>query len=314
METKTSIILVAYNSANTISECLEALFKQDDRSFEIIVVDSCSSDDTVHRLKEYKDRISLFLPGRNLGYAGGNNLAAKYARGKFLIFLNPDVIVSENWLEEMVLPISDDTVGVVGCLIYHPDGRTIQHAGGFFLENAITRHIGDGEMEMGPYNNGYQYPQFVTGASILVRKVLFEHLGGFDIGYFPGYFEEAELCSRIRQIGMKVLLNPRAKAIHFESSSTGKFSQKFYYYYHKNRIRFVIKNFSPSVFFRRFVPAEIRWFNDGRTVDQNIPLVKSYFWNLFFLPLTVVSKLKDVLRIRSLKKKYAQVRAGNSWQ
>jgi GT2 family glycosyltransferase len=117
LETETSIILVTYNSASTISKCLESLFKQDYGPFEILVVDSCSSDDTVSRLNEYKDRIRLFLPGRNLGYAGGNNFAAKFTAGKYLIFLNPDVIVKKGWLREMVSPLSDKAVGVVGCLI-----------------------------------------------------------------------------------------------------------------------------------------------------------------------------------------------------
>ncbi|MCL5986645.1 MAG: glycosyltransferase family 2 protein [Actinobacteria bacterium] len=310
METETSVILVTYNSASTISKCLESLFKQDDDSFEVLIVDSCSSDDTVSKLGEYKDKIRLFLPGKNLGYSGGNNLAARYAKGKYLIFLNPDVIVKENWLKEMILPVSgDDTVGVVGCLIYYPDGETIHHAGGLFLSNAITKHMGDGERELELSNDGYLYPQFVTGASILVRKVLFERLGGFDVGYFPGYFEEAELCSRVRQLGMKVLLTPRAKAIHFESSSTGKFSQRFYYYYHKNRIRFVIKNFSPAGFFRKFIPAESRWLSNGRTVDQNIPLIKSYIWNFFFLPCTMISKLRNILQVRSFNRVNTPVRS-----
>jgi GT2 family glycosyltransferase len=311
LETETSIILVTYNSASTISKCLESLFKQDYGLFEILVVDSCSSDGTVSRLNKYKDRIRLFLPGRNLGYAGGNNFAAKFAAGKYLIFLNPDVIVKQDWLKEMVSPLSDEAVGVVGCLMYYPDGKTIQHAGGFFLDNAITRHIGDGERRIEPDGDGYLHPQFVTGASILVRKDVFESLGGFDVGYFPGYFEEAELCSSVRQLGIKVLLNPRAKAIHFESSSSGKFSQRFYYYYHKNRVRFVVKNFSPAGFFRQFIPAEARWLNDGRTVDQNIPLIRAYMWNFFFLPLTTISKLRGILRVRNFKKVNTRVRSGD---
>jgi len=303
LETETSVILVTYNSAGTISKCLESLLKQNHDFFEIIVVDSCSNDNTLSLLNEYRDRIKLFLPGRNLGYAGGNNFAARHASGRYLIFLNPDVIVNRNWLKEMISPLIDENVGVVGCLMYHPDGETIQHAGGFFLGNAITRHIGDGEKQVKSNEDGYLYPQFVTGASILIRKNIFEFLGGFDIGYFPGYFEEAELCSNVKQLGIKVLLNPRAKAVHFESSSSGKFSQKFYYYYHKNRIRYVVKNFSPVSFFKEFIPAEVKWYGDGRTVDQNIPLIKAYVWNFFFLPLTAISKLRNILRIRSFSRR-----------
>jgi len=113
-----------------------------------------------------------------------------------------------------------------------------------------------------------------------IRRSLWDKLCGFDEKYFPGYFEETDFCIKIKNLGYKVILEPKSVCIHKQASSSGLFSSTFYYFYHKNRIRFIFKNYSFRKFINVFLPSEINWIRRKRISKENIPLLKAYFINI----------------------------------
>ena len=105
LSNRASVIIVTYNHEDYIKDCLSSVLIND--PFEVIVVDNCSIDKTVEIIKEKFPEVKLIKNQKNLGYSGGNNLGVKHAKGKYVVILNPDTRVDENWLEELLKPLRD---------------------------------------------------------------------------------------------------------------------------------------------------------------------------------------------------------------
>lgn len=144
---------------------------------------------------------------------------------------------------------------------------------------------------------------YVTGALFATRYNLFKKLGGFDSGYRPAYFEEVDYCIKLKRLGEKVVVNPFSVARHFEGASVGKFSRKFYCYYHKNRIRCALINMTFVDLFRKFAREEFKWIKSKATRDQKSSLLYAYFVNLFFSPYNLLIKFRNYLILSKLKVK-----------
>jgi GT2 family glycosyltransferase len=225
---------------------------------ELIVVDNASTDDTVTTIRQKFTCAKIIQNDTNLGVAGGLNVGLKYAQRMVVAFINQDVILQPGCLAALhrVL-LSDEKVGVVGCKILYADGKTIQHAGGKILPPlTIPIQIGRWEEDHGQYEI-MQAVDYVTGAVFATRKRLFEEIGYFDEGFFPAYYEETDLCFRVRAKGYQVLYVPEAVIIHLEETSLGRFSPNHYYSHHKNRLRFAFKHYSSQEILYSFLPAEL---------------------------------------------------------
>ncbi|MFN8176372.1 MAG: glycosyltransferase, partial [bacterium] len=169
-----------------------------------------------------------------------------------------------------------------------PGWRVIQHAGGTLRENALTDHIGRGEEDQGQHDAPRDCP-YVTGAAFAMRRKVLEEVGLLDERYLPAYFEETDLCFRVRRRGYRVVYEPGARLVHHEgTASGGTQSERFLYNYHKNRLRFVLRQYSPRAFLRRFVPAEIAWMRAFMPPEQKKPLARAYAVNALRLPLTLL--------------------------
>ena len=142
-----------------------------------------------------------------------------------------------------------------------------------------------------------------SGALFMMKLGLFVRLGGFDSGYRPVYFEELDLCLKLKKLGQYPYIISSAVARHFEGASVVKFSKKFYKYYHKNRIRCAVINYSFFDFLKYFFPAESKWMRTGATKDQFFAIMYGYFLNFLFLPYNLSIKLLNLNRIRTIKKK-----------
>ena len=277
-----SIIILTYHSDRFIGPCLESLKGLAGPSREIIVVDNASHDRTPEIVRGLALPVQLIVKEENLGFGGGNNVGWRAARGKYLIFLNPDTTVLPGWLEGMLAPFADPLVAVVGCKIYYPGGRTLQHAGAVLHSNAFTDHIGHNEEDCGQYDS-LRDVDYVMGASMAIRRPIMERLGGFDEDYFPAYFEESDLCYRLRKEGMRVVYTPHAAIHHHEAVSLEKFSDAFYRTYYSSRIKFLIKNYGLTDWLFRFLAAEIRWFLKPESKGLRHFVVKSYWEGLRFI-------------------------------
>jgi len=191
----------------------------DDTSYEMIVVDDCSSDETPERLAELTNVRSLRTP-RNLGFVGTCNLGASAARGEILVFLNNDTAVQPGWLDHLVETFDDPTVGVAGSLLVGTDG-TIQESGGIIFSDASGWNFARGEPPEFAAARARRDVDYCSGAALAIRRDLFERLGGFDTRFAPAYYEDTDLCFAARKAGYRVVVQPRSVVVHFEGASNG---------------------------------------------------------------------------------------------
>jgi len=241
--------------------------------------------------KYYKARV--ITAGKNIGFSKGNNLGIQHVSGDIVIFLNQDTEVSPTWLAETVSMFNlDEKIGIVGSKIFNSNRKTLQHAGGHIYGNALTTHVGYNEEDKGNFDEILEM-EYVTGASLAITRVALKCVKGFDPLYFPGYFEDSDLCLAAKVNGFKVIYAPNSVLYHYESTSLSKFSERFFYYFHRSRLRFVIKSYTFSDFFKKFLPVEYVWIRDFVGPDQVNPLREAYS-NLFrTLPYVLWHRLKS---------------------
>ncbi len=228
-ESLVSIIILNWNQLAYLKQCVDSLLQNTEYpKFEIIILDNGSVEPGT---KEYLKNLpfQVILNSRNLGYAKGNNLAAKYARGEYLLFLNNDTLAQRNWLSPLLELMEErQDCGVAGSKLLYPDG-TIQHIGVAFDWRGNRRHLYKKYPAHIPPAQMIRECEAVTGACLMIRKNLFNTLGGFDEKFINGS-EDIDLCLRVRAKGYKVFFCPQSVLIHFEKTSLntkGNFYKKW---------------------------------------------------------------------------------------
>lgn len=216
-----SIVIPVYNQWEYTYSCLKSILENvHNVSYEIIIADDVSSDET-KEIGKYIKNINLIRNDKNQGFLLNCNNAAKDARGKYIVFLNNDTNVQVNWLESLVELIeSDSKIGMVGSKLVYPDGK-LQEAGGIIWNDASGWNYGRFD---DPEKSEYNYVKevdYISGASIMIRKKLWENIGGFDERYIPAYCEDSDLAFEVRKNGFKVMYQPQSIVIHFEGISHG---------------------------------------------------------------------------------------------
>lgn len=209
---------------------------------------------------------------------GGNNLAAAHARGEWIILLNDDTEADPGWIAALMAAAQKHPrAGVLGCLLLYPGGRKIQHAGGITHPNGLTDHADWGrEADFAAIAQAPPRPcDYVTGAAMAIHREVWRRAGPLDPGFFPIYFEENEFCWRAQQAGWEVWVVPQARVIHHESQTQVAWSRTFLERYHRNRLRFVLKNWKGRKLLGA-LKAEARWLADNRPYDQIWPLGLAY--------------------------------------
>ncbi|MBL8296845.1 MAG: glycosyltransferase [Rhodanobacteraceae bacterium] len=216
-----SIVIPVYNKIAYTLACLNSLAAQaGTASFEVIVVDDCSSDDTPERLADV-DNLRVIRNTQNLGFVGSCNAGAAAARGDYVLFLNNDTVVTPGWLEALLRCFVEEAdAGLVGAKLVYPDGR-LQEAGGIVFQDGSGWNYGRFEDPADPRYNFRREADYCSGAAIMLRRTLFESLGGFDQRYAPAYYEDTDLAFAVRNAGLKVYYEPRSTVIHFEGVTAG---------------------------------------------------------------------------------------------
>jgi len=220
-EPEVSVIVPVFNQLHFTGSCLQSLVEVGaDLRFEIIVVDDASSDGTAEWLKRCEG-IRAIHNRRNRGFIGSCNRGAKSARGRWLVFLNNDTRVTEGWLDALIATFHDhpDT-GVAGGRLVFADG-TLQEAGGIVFRDGSGWNYGRGEPPDAPDYRFVSEADYVSGACLAIERELFRALGGFDRHYAPAYYEDTDLCFKVREHGRKVRVQPAATVIHYEGGTSG---------------------------------------------------------------------------------------------
>jgi len=216
-----SIVIPVHNKFAYTAACLRSLGAHADGiAFEVIVVDDCSSDTTAERLVEIAG-IRTIRNAQNLGFVGSCNAGAQEARGTFVLFLNNDTVVTSGWLAALLRCFDEEPdAGLVGAQLVYPDGR-LQEAGGIVFNDASGWNYGRFE---DPDDCRFAFRReadYCSGAAIMLRRELFERLGGFDQRYAPAYYEDTDLAFAVRSFGLKVFCEPASRVVHFEGITAG---------------------------------------------------------------------------------------------
>jgi GT2 family glycosyltransferase len=266
-----SVIVVTYNSADWIGLCLHALQQQvTQTTYEIVVVDNASQDATVALVQANYPDVQLLTEAENWGFAGGVNRGVAAARGDRLVLLNPDSVPHPEWLEQITAPLADETIGIVGSKVRGPDGRIQSVGTHLHTPVMLTDHRGAEEQDHGQYD-ALTDVQAVHGVAMAFPRHLWEEPGGLDEGYYPAYWEEVDFCERTRRAGYRVVVAPRSIVQHGEeASTTGKYSPAFYFYYHRNRLRYAAKWLDWPILWNDFRPAEQTRLAGAPLLDRRI--------------------------------------------
>ena len=242
---KVSIIIVNYNGKELLQKCLDSLLKVNYDNFEIILVDNNSTDGTVEFItKNYPSLIIIKLDS-NKGFAEPNNVAAKISKGKYLLFLNNDTVVTPNFISEMVKVMeTDKKIAICQSLLLKPDG-SVDSSGDFIDHLGVV------------YNSKTKIDEIrevssARGASMLVRSDIFEKLDGFDQKFFIT-FEDVDLCWRSWILGYRVLIIPTSIVYHEGGITIKKIKSEIAFHGFKNQLAMKITNFEPILAMRNMM-------------------------------------------------------------
>lgn len=236
-----SIIVVNWNTRKLLKNCLSSVIAGTKIPMEAIVVDNGSTDDSVRMIKNsYRRKARLVETGKNLGMGAGNNRGLEKAKGKYLLILNSDTVVPRGAIEKLVVWMDKHpAVGVVGPRLRYPDGR-LQTSGGSFpsLLKTVVLFLGVDDVPFlsrflplyqrgGMYLSGKQTGMFnrehkidwLMGACLLMRRKIYEEVGGFDEKIFM-YGEEVEWAYRVFRAGFSIWYTPSVWITHIKGASS----------------------------------------------------------------------------------------------
>jgi len=238
-----TVISINYNHADVTCKMLESLDQVSYPNLEVIVIDNGSPEDSSIIPESYPD-IIFIKTGENLGFAGANNLGICMSKGKYILLLNNDTIVTPDFLEPLVAKMeSDATIGAVSPKIrffYKPE--IIQFAGLTNINPYTVRSKGHGygEEDKGQFDED-QLSAYAHGAAMMVSREVVEKVGLMSVAFFL-YYEELDWGYRIRQAGYTIYYVHNSLIYHMESISTGTQSPFKIYYMNRSRILYMRRN------------------------------------------------------------------------
>ena len=214
-----SVVLVLYNRAELTLRCLRSLSEAQHVSFELLIVDNASRDQT-SLLLDRLDGARVIRNHENRGFIRAVNQAARRSRGRHLLFLNNDAELLPGALAAAVRTLeSSADIGAVGGKLILTDGR-LQEAGSIVWNDGSCCGYGRGESPAAPEYSFRRDVDFVSGAFLLTPRALFLEHGGFDEAYAPAYYEDADYCLKLWESRRRVVYEPLSSLVHVEFASS----------------------------------------------------------------------------------------------
>ena len=253
-----SILIVSWNVRDLLLACLAALPDAvADATYEVILVDNASQDGTVDAVREAFPQVQIIANQENRGFTGGNNQALALARGRSLLLLNPDTRPLPGSIAELHRFLqSHPDVGAVGPRLWYGDGspqpnrRRFPTLSTLFTESTIIQHYLPGLPLFAHYimadqpDDQVQEVDWLVGAALMVRREVYQQVGGLDEGFFM-YSEELDWCRRIKAAGWRICYDPAAEIIHYEGKSSEQAVARRDIAFFSSRVRYTRKYHGP---------------------------------------------------------------------
>ncbi len=237
---KVAIIIVEFNTRDILKNCLESIYKYKwQNQFEVLVVDNASTDDSVEMVKKNFPKVKVISSSKNLGFGGGNNLGLKSSDGDYYLLLNSDTIVLDNSLDNLVEFAKTHDYGLSSCKLLNAD-KTLQPNVGDLpiglalfnwlsgLDDLLSKfgfNLSSFHQRSSAFYKKSRQVGWVQGAAMLIRKDVFEKIGGLDEGIFM-YAEDVEYCMRAQKAKFKIGFTNKAEIIHLGGASSSDPSLK----------------------------------------------------------------------------------------
>jgi N-acetylglucosaminyl-diphospho-decaprenol L-rhamnosyltransferase len=273
-----SIIIVSYNVRFFLEQCLFSVQKAVvGMTAEVIVIDNNSPDKTVEYLQSKFPAVIFISNKENVGYARANNQGWQHASGQYILFLNPDTIVSEDSLQQSLELLKDEHAGAIGIHMVDGSGRFLPESKRGFPTPATSFYKLSGLAALFPHSATFSRyylghlsedsnheADVLAGAYMMLKRSLLEMLGGFDEQFFM-YGEDVDLCYRVQKAGYKNMYLATTSIIHFKGESTKK-DLKYVRLFYKAMSIFVKKHYGARSWWMGILLQLAIWCRQGMAV------------------------------------------------
>ncbi|CAH0121702.1 N-acetylglucosaminyl-diphospho-decaprenol L-rhamnosyltransferase [Paenibacillus sp. CECT 9249] len=279
-----SILIVSYNTCKLTLDCLQSVYASETQySYEVIVIDNDSKDDSVRQIEQCYPQARLIRNEENTGFAKANNQGMEIAQGRYVLLLNSDTVIQPDTLEIMLSFMdSRPDVGASGCKVILPDGSLDKACKRGFPTPSASFYYAFGFSKLFPnnprfnqYQLGYLSPDeeyeidCLVGAFMLVRKETIDEVGMLDETFFM-YAEDTDWCYRIKQAGWKNYYYPRTTIMHYKRASSRNEPLRITYEFHRSMVIFYNKHYKQKY------PFWVSWcIYAGIAVQFALAIIKS---------------------------------------
>ncbi len=250
-----SIIIVNWNTRELLAQCLASIYANPPQgSFEVIVVDNGSTDDSLGMVCTAFPQAHIIRNGKNVGFARANNVGIEHSQGEYILLLNSDTLVLPGSLDALLSAAERPMVGVVGPKLLNPDG-SFQASGNDFptLLSEVLLLTGLARWIYGPSFPSYSAQtssssrgcDWIGGACLLARRAAVEQVGRLDTTYFM-YVEEVDWCYRFRRAGWQVGYCAEAEIIHYGGASASRTTQTQLQRLYASKAHFLARRYGPG--------------------------------------------------------------------
>ncbi len=250
-----SIIAINFNHLEVTKEFLESIKNISYPNYEVIIVDNASKEDPTKYFKSNFPEVVFIRSEDNLGFAGGNNLGIRKAKGEYFMLLNNDTEVDPGFLEPLVEAMQlNDKIGMVGSKVrFYESPEIIQFAGATPMTKftATSHFIGHNQKDQGQFDEQKTTP-FASGAAMMTSRSVCKKVG-LMAEFFFLYYEELDWQERIRKAGYEIHYIPQSLVLHKESISVGKNSPLQAYWKSRNRLLLIRRNYKQFNVFMSFI-------------------------------------------------------------
>jgi len=272
---KTSVIIPNWNGQELLTDCLESLYKQSIKDFEIVLVDNGSTDHSVEWvMKNYPEVIVISL-AKNFGFAKAINEGVKTVNTKYVVFLNNDTQVAKDWLKSLIKCADNhpEVISVNSKILNFYHRKIIDGVGIQINEVGQAKSVGWQQIDRGQFEKE-QYIFGATGGASLFRREDFIKLGMFDKNYFM-YSEEVDFAFRAQLQGYQSIYCPKAKVFHKHKATSKKLPQHVEYWQFRNMMATIIKDFPAGILFKKW-----RWLKIILVYYNTVfyQLKNGFFW------------------------------------